>query len=73
MLENGSIEEIEIRATSVVAVAKINEFVQDLLKTNNSQHKCNCILIDTYLWTYRRNRAKYLDCIPYHKTQTIYY
>ncbi|XKL63846.1 hypothetical protein PGB90_006210 [Kerria lacca] len=73
VLENGSKEEVEIRATSVVAVARINDYVQELLKTNNKTNKCNCILIDQYLWTYRRNRAKYLDCIPYHKTRTIYY
>lgn len=73
ILENGSKDEVEIRATSVVAVAKINDFVQQKLKENNKTNKCNCILIDQYLWTYRRNRARYLDCIPFHKTLTIYY
>lgn len=72
-LENGCKEEVEIRATSVVAVAKINNFVQDLLITNRNSHKCNNILVDQYLWTYRRDKARYLDCIPYHKTLTIYY
>ena len=72
-LENGSPEEVEIRATSVVAVSKINGFVKDLLIASGDSHECNDILIDQYLWTYRRNKARYLDCIPYHKTLTIYY
>ncbi|XP_065203580.1 queuosine 5'-phosphate N-glycosylase/hydrolase isoform X2 [Planococcus citri] len=73
LLENGSKDEVEIRATSVVAVARINDFVQQKLKESNKTFKCNSILVDQYLWTYRRNRAKYLDCIPFHKTLTIYY
>lgn len=73
ILENGSKEEVEIRATSVVAVARVNDFIQVLLKSNNKTQTCNSILIDQYLWTYRRKRAKYLECIPYHKTPTIYY
>ncbi|KAK7590869.1 hypothetical protein V9T40_002482 [Parthenolecanium corni] len=73
ILENGSKDEVEIRATSVVAVARVNDFIQVLLKSNNKTQTCNSILIDQYLWTYRRKRAKYLECIPYHKTPTIYY
>jgi len=41
---------------------------------NKNVHKiCNSIMVDTYLWGYRRENAAMLEDTPYHKTLNIYY
>lgn len=64
---------MEIRAASVVAVYDIVCEVQKLMAKNNSQKICNSIMVDTYLWGYRRENACILEDTPYHKTLNIYY
>lgn len=33
----------------------------------------NAILIDNYLWQYRRDHADEMEHIPFHKVRCIYY
>lgn len=64
---------MEIRAASVVAVNNIVCEVKNLIAKNNDQFICNSIMVDTYLWGYRRENAAILEETPYHKTLNIYY
>lgn len=64
---------MEIRAASVVAVHNIVCEVRKLMASNNIQTICNSIMVDTYLWGYRRQNAEILEDTPYHKTLNIYY
>lgn len=64
---------MEIRAASVVAVNNIVCEVKNLMAKNNDQLICNSIMVDTYLWGYRRENAAILEATPYHKTLNIYY
>jgi len=64
---------VEIRAASVVAVHEIVLEVKNLLAKNNVRKICNSIMVDTYLWGYRRENVAILEDTPYHKTLNIYY
>lgn len=46
---------------------------QDSQKTLKKTHLLNAIMIDYFLWDYRRKHAKELEHIPFHKVQTIFY
>lgn len=35
--------------------------------------KVNAVLLDYFLWDYRRKYAKDMEHIPFHKTRCIYY
>ncbi|XP_015180297.1 PREDICTED: UPF0553 protein C9orf64 homolog isoform X2 [Polistes dominula] len=76
-LESGSVEEIEIRGCSIEVVERINNEVKHLINSHNNlrlkESDINCVLIDHFLWDYRRQYAKELDSIPFHKTRCIYY
>lgn len=56
-----------------MAVNKIVNEVKSLLAKHNIQKICNSIMVDTYLWGYRRENAVLLEDTPYHKTLNIYY
>lgn len=73
LLKHGAPEEVEIRAASIVAVHEIVSEVKKLLIKNNVQKICNAIMVDNYLWGYRRENAAMLEDTPYHKTLNIYY
>ncbi|XP_073986152.1 queuosine 5'-phosphate N-glycosylase/hydrolase [Rhodnius prolixus] len=73
ILENGCPEEVEIRGCSIEVVERLNQLVHEMMKANNESYTCNSILIDNYLWFYRREHADELDSIPYHKVLSIYY
>lgn len=76
ILENGSAEEVEIRGVSIFIVEELKKLViaemeakhPDVPRTN-----INSILIDHFLWDYRRRYAKELEHIPFHKTISIFY
>ncbi|CAH0391795.1 unnamed protein product [Bemisia tabaci] len=63
--------EIEIRGCSIEAVEQISRAVRS--KVGGSTIKLNSILIDNFLWDYRRAHAKELEYIPYHKVISIFY
>ena len=77
-LKQSSREEVEIRACSIEAVEQVRNEVRRLIATEsklnlNPLTDVNAIMIDHYLWDYRREYAQELEHIPFHKTRTIYY
>ncbi len=86
-MENGNWWEMEIRAASILAVERIKEKVQKFIKGKKSvgtwtvenrpkslsPSSINSVLIDHFLWDYRRDNVKACDVYPYHKVRCIYY
>lgn len=75
-MENGSVEEIEIRGCSIHAVELVNEEIKNLIASgsiNLENVVINSVLIDYYLWLYRRKYAEELEHIPFHKVYCCYY
>lgn len=72
VLKNGDEEEVEIRGCSIHAVELVKELVQKKL---GADKKINSILIDHYLWDFRRRHNKEIveKGLPFHKTYSIYY
>lgn len=76
ILINGEEKEVEIRGASIYIVEKVKELVVDYLTNNHpdiSTKHVNSILIDHFLWDYRRANADELSSIPFHKTFSVYY
>ncbi|XP_050514507.1 queuosine salvage protein [Diabrotica virgifera virgifera] len=72
IFKNGDDEEIEIRGCTIHAVELLKEYVAKKLSTNKT---INSILIDHFLWDFRRKHAKEIEekGLPFHKTFSIYY
>lgn len=76
ILQNGEPKEVEIRGASIFIVEQAKAKVLDILTANQpdvSTNQVNSILIDHFLWDYRRAHAEFLSYIPFHKTYSIYY
>lgn len=76
IFNSGAPEEVEIRGASIFVVEELKKMVMDELKRNYpdvSVAHVNSILLDHFLWDYRRRHAKALEYIPFHKTVGIYY
>jgi len=73
LLEPGHKWEIEIRGCSIEAVERITLRVKEELKTASVDTIVNSILVDQYLWGYRRQHAEIMKTIPYHKVRSIFY
>lgn len=76
LLKNGCEQEVEIRGASIHVVEQLKEMVLHELKTNHPDlptDKVNSILLDHFLWDYRRSHAAELSYIPFHKTLCFYY
>uniref|UniRef100_A0A182SIL4 Queuosine 5'-phosphate N-glycosylase/hydrolase n=1 Tax=Anopheles maculatus TaxID=74869 RepID=A0A182SIL4_9DIPT len=76
LLENGCREEMEIRGASIYVVEKLKLMVREKLITGHpdTDPRCvNAILLDHFLWDYRRKHAAALEYIPFHKTISVYY
>lgn len=71
ILNNGDEEEVEIRGCSIHAV----ELVKNLAQEKLGHDKVNSILVDYYLWDFRRKYDMELkkQGLPFHKTFSIYY
>ncbi|XP_044266966.1 queuosine salvage protein [Tribolium madens] len=71
ILENGEEDEVEIRACSIHAVELLKEHANKKL----TDKKINAILIDHFLWDFRREHNKEIveKKLPFHKTFSIYY
>lgn len=71
LLQNGEQEEVEIRGCSIHSV----ELLKDIISQKLTKHNVNSVLIDHFLWDYRRKHAKEIELkkIPFHKTFCIYY
>ena len=73
---SGERQEVEIRGCSMRAVEMIVEAVKGLIKQDASlpdSTPVNAILVDHFLWDYRREHAKATEHIPIHKIRCIYY
>lgn len=76
LLKNGCEQEVEIRGASIYVVEQLKDMV---LKELQEKHpdipttKVNSILLDHFLWDYRRKHAVELEYIPFHKTLSVYY
>lgn len=76
LLLNGCAEEVEIRGASIHIVELLKKQVLQEIRLNYpniSFKNINSILLDYFLWDYRRRFAKELEHIPFHKTISIYY
>jgi len=73
IMANGHKYEVEIRGCSVHAVELLTEKIKLLLQKNNCQAVVNSILVDQYLWGYRRKYAEEMKAFPFHKVRSIYY
>lgn len=71
-LINGAEAEVEIRGCSIHAVELVKEYVTSKLDEGQG---INAILIDHFLWDFRRAHAKkiYGMGLPFHKSLCIYY
>lgn len=73
MLANGSEEEVEIRGCSIEAVELVTAAISEMKTADDKDLHINAILVDHFLWDYRRQHAEQLDVIPFHQTRCIYY
>lgn len=76
LMDNGCAEEVEIRGASIHAVELLKNEVLKELELNHpeiSRANVNSVLLDHFLWDYRRRFAKELEHIPFHKTISVYY
>lgn len=77
MLQPGCEEESEIRGCSIEVVERVSSKVRDMIEqakdSNLNKSMINAILIDYFLWNYRRQYADELEYIPFHQVRSIYY
>ncbi|XP_071082919.1 queuosine 5'-phosphate N-glycosylase/hydrolase-like [Haliotis cracherodii] len=75
LMKNGDRLEVEIRGCSIWATELVCEEARRLKEadTDSSDLQINSILIDEFLWDYRRAHVQETDSIPYHKVRCIYY
>lgn len=79
ILANGSAEEVEIRAASIHAVELVKKRVREQLVEGGQRYavvdtsRVNSILLDHFLWDYRRRFEGEKVWVPFHKTISIYY
>ena len=74
LLEAGDRWEAEIRGCSIEAVERVTRRVKEELEAGGvAEARVNSILVDQYLWGYRREHAETMKSIPYHKVRSIFY
>lgn len=76
IMQNGDAMEVEIRGASIYVVEQVKDMVIKELVSKYphiSTDNVNSILIDHFLWDYRRAHAKELEYIPFHKVFSVYY
>lgn len=75
MMKTGDRQEVEIRGCSIWATELVRDEVQKILDADPEMKdaEVNAILIDHYLWDYRRDYANKMGDIPFHKVRCIYY
>ncbi|XP_025108209.1 LOW QUALITY PROTEIN: queuosine salvage protein-like [Pomacea canaliculata] len=75
LLKSGDRVEMEIRGCSIWVTELICQEARKLLdaEKKSSGAEMNAILIDHYLWDYRRDHAAEMADIPFHKVRCIYY
>ena len=72
-MENGSREEMEIRAASIYSVELVKRKLNELLAGNTDIKPANAILIDFYLWDYAQDYKQAMSVLPIHYTYSVFY
>nr|XP_022300383.1 UPF0553 protein C9orf64-like [Crassostrea virginica]XP_022300384.1 UPF0553 protein C9orf64-like [Crassostrea virginica]XP_022300385.1 UPF0553 protein C9orf64-like [Crassostrea virginica] len=75
-MKSGDRYEIEIRGCSIWATELVAEKTRELIEKDSTLKDVvmNSILIDHYLWDFRRDHAEEMrDNIPFHRIRCIYY
>lgn len=67
--------EVEIRGCTIWAIELIKEETKKLLEKDPETKDAlfNSVLIDYFLWDYRRDHADSMKQVPFHKVRSIYY
>jgi len=67
--------EVEIRGCSIWTTELVNAETRRILEDDVTGNDVivNSILIDHYLWDYRRDHADEMKHIPFHRIRCIYY
>ena len=52
---------------------RVTRLVVAELRRRSVEARVNSILVDQYLWGYRRQHADTMKSIPYHKVRSIFY
>ncbi|OCH92623.1 hypothetical protein OBBRIDRAFT_833283 [Obba rivulosa] len=86
MLKNGSREELSIRAASIVAVERVREAIEKLMREEGAKDEVGAdvssVLIDFYLWDLakrieggeqRVEGIETTEILPAHRTRSIWY
>ncbi|GAB0097954.1 Queuosine salvage protein [Sergentomyia squamirostris] len=76
ILANGSGQEVEIRGASIYIVEELKDRILAEIKEQKleiPEKSVNSVLLDHFLWDYRRKHAAELEYIPFHKTLSVYY
>ncbi|XP_067630677.1 queuosine 5'-phosphate N-glycosylase/hydrolase [Eurosta solidaginis] len=76
ILKNGDSREVEIRGASIYIVEKVKDVILRKIHGKEVELKknyVNSVIIDHFLWDYRRKHADELEHIPFHKVLSIYY
>ncbi|VDP70069.1 unnamed protein product [Echinostoma caproni] len=79
LIPNGSEWEVEIRGCSLQAIEMTVRRARAIMaeraqNTKKSPFLCNAILVDNFLWTYRRKHADQIEeTMPMHCTRCIFY
>ena len=73
LLAAGSRWEVEIRGCSIEAVERITARVREELARRGVEAVVNSILVDQFLWGYRRQHNEEMKACPYHRVRSIYY
>jgi hypothetical protein len=47
--------------------------VAELLKARNMSSTVNSVMVDVFLWEYRRKHSTTMEAYPYHRVRSIYY
>ena len=69
VMASGCQFEVEIRGCSIRAV----DLVVEKVKTLDADCKVNAVLVDYFLWGFRRERAEEMVKFPFHKTRSVFY
>ncbi|KAG8193288.1 hypothetical protein JTE90_003775 [Oedothorax gibbosus] len=75
LIDNGGRFEVEIRGCTIWTTELIWKVIKEKQKNGEVPKDLiiNAILIDNYLWQYRRDHAEEMEHIPFHKVRCIYY
>lgn len=74
LMQSGDEMEVEIRGVSIRAVDLIQKAIQADFERRGINREVNSILIDFYLWDYRRQNVEAIDnAIDFHRVRSVYY